>query len=74
MLLHLTQWEFPVISGVQPVQIRTFIYLRVDRFIVDDGILQIINVSHEDQGTYTCRALTPLDEDTASAELIVLGK
>ncbi|KAJ8361263.1 hypothetical protein SKAU_G00177880 [Synaphobranchus kaupii] len=39
---------------------------------VDDGILQIINVSRKDQGTYTCRALTPLDEDTASAWLIVL--
>ncbi|XP_035244740.1 neural cell adhesion molecule L1-like protein isoform X4 [Anguilla anguilla] len=41
-------------------------------FFVDDGILQIFNVSHGDQGTYTCRAVTPLDEDTATAQLIVL--
>ncbi|KAJ8409229.1 hypothetical protein AAFF_G00234270 [Aldrovandia affinis] len=41
-------------------------------FFVEDGILQIINVSHKDQGLYTCRATTPLDEDTASAQLIVL--
>ncbi|XP_061075628.1 neural cell adhesion molecule L1-like protein isoform X2 [Conger conger] len=41
-------------------------------FVLDDGVLQIINVSHKDQGTYTCRVLTPLDEDSASAELVVL--
>ncbi|KAG9353312.1 hypothetical protein JZ751_017889 [Albula glossodonta] len=41
-------------------------------FFVEDGILQIINVSHEDQGEYTCRAVTPLDEDTALALLVVL--
>ncbi|KAI1890977.1 hypothetical protein AGOR_G00159130 [Albula goreensis] len=41
-------------------------------FFVEDGILQIINVSHEDQGEYACWAVTPLDEDTASASLVVL--
>ncbi|XP_036386430.1 neural cell adhesion molecule L1-like protein isoform X2 [Megalops cyprinoides] len=41
-------------------------------YLVEDGILQIINVSHKDQGKYVCIARTPLDEDTASAQLIVL--
>ncbi|KAJ8259745.1 hypothetical protein GJAV_G00172930 [Gymnothorax javanicus] len=40
--------------------------------LLDDGILQIVGVSHKDQGTYKCRAITPLDEDSASAKLIVL--
>uniref|UniRef100_A0A671YXI3 Cell adhesion molecule L1-like b n=1 Tax=Sparus aurata TaxID=8175 RepID=A0A671YXI3_SPAAU len=35
-------------------------------YFVEDGILQIINVSHGDQGVYTCVARTPVDQDTAS--------
>uniref|UniRef100_A0A8C4IGE8 Neural cell adhesion molecule L1-like protein n=1 Tax=Dicentrarchus labrax TaxID=13489 RepID=A0A8C4IGE8_DICLA len=46
----------------------------VNRYFVEDGILQIINVSHWDQGVYTCVARTPVDQDTASAWLIVLGE
>ncbi|XP_054472345.1 neural cell adhesion molecule L1-like protein [Anoplopoma fimbria] len=42
------------------------------RYFVEDGILQIINVSHRDQGMYTCVARTPVDRDTASALLMVL--
>ncbi|KAM3877620.1 neural cell adhesion molecule L1-like protein [Diretmus argenteus] len=42
------------------------------RFFVEDGILQIANVSHRDQGTYTCVARTPVDQDAASALLMVL--
>lgn len=42
------------------------------RYFVEDGILQINNVSHMDQGMYTCVARTPVDQDTASALLIVL--
>ncbi|XP_023649766.1 neural cell adhesion molecule L1-like protein isoform X3 [Paramormyrops kingsleyae] len=41
-------------------------------YFADDGILQIANVSHKDQGMYTCRARTSLDQDIASAHLIVL--
>ncbi|XP_066554163.1 neural cell adhesion molecule L1-like protein isoform X4 [Amia ocellicauda] len=41
-------------------------------YYVNNGVLQIINVSHEDQGIYTCIAITPLDQDEASAQLIVL--
>ncbi|KAM6980798.1 neural cell adhesion molecule L1-like protein [Aplochiton taeniatus] len=41
-------------------------------YFVEDGILQIINVSHRDQGTYACVAQSPVDQDTASARLIVL--
>ncbi|XP_046881494.1 neural cell adhesion molecule L1-like protein isoform X2 [Hypomesus transpacificus] len=41
-------------------------------YFIEDGILQIINVSHKDQGMYTCVARTPLDQDSASALLIVL--
>uniref|UniRef100_A0A671YYQ2 Cell adhesion molecule L1-like b n=1 Tax=Sparus aurata TaxID=8175 RepID=A0A671YYQ2_SPAAU len=40
-------------------------------FYFSDGILQIINVSHGDQGVYTCVARTPVDQDTASALLMV---
>uniref|UniRef100_A0A8D3D805 Neural cell adhesion molecule L1-like protein n=1 Tax=Scophthalmus maximus TaxID=52904 RepID=A0A8D3D805_SCOMX len=42
------------------------------QFLMEDGILQIINVSHRDQGVYTCVARTPVDQDTASALLMVL--
>ncbi|XP_039971758.1 neural cell adhesion molecule L1-like protein isoform X1 [Xiphias gladius] len=42
------------------------------RYLVEDGILQIINVSHRDQGLYTCVARTPVDRDMASALLMVL--
>uniref|UniRef100_A0A8C4IFM9 Neural cell adhesion molecule L1-like protein n=1 Tax=Dicentrarchus labrax TaxID=13489 RepID=A0A8C4IFM9_DICLA len=47
-------------------------YTENSRYFVEDGILQIINVSHWDQGVYTCVARTPVDQDTASAWLIVL--
>lgn len=46
----------------------------VNRYFVEDGILQIINVSHGDQGVYTCVARTPVDQDTASALLMVQGE
>ncbi|KAM4587985.1 neural cell adhesion molecule L1-like protein isoform 2-T8 [Odontesthes bonariensis] len=42
------------------------------RYFLDDGVLHIINVSHRDQGVYTCVAKTPVDKDTASALLMVL--
>uniref|UniRef100_A0A4W5NI63 Neural cell adhesion molecule L1-like protein n=1 Tax=Hucho hucho TaxID=62062 RepID=A0A4W5NI63_9TELE len=41
-------------------------------YFIEDGILQIVNVSHRDQGMYKCVASTPMDQDTASALLIVL--
>uniref|UniRef100_A0A674CE06 Neural cell adhesion molecule L1 n=1 Tax=Salmo trutta TaxID=8032 RepID=A0A674CE06_SALTR len=44
----------------------------VRRLSYEDGILQIVNVSHRDQGMYKCVARTPVDQDTASALLIVL--
>ncbi|XP_052450225.1 cell adhesion molecule L1-like a isoform X4 [Carassius gibelio] len=37
-----------------------------------DGILQIVNVSHSDQGNYTCIVRTSLDQDSASAYITVL--
>lgn len=37
-------------------------------------MLQIMNVSAEDQGNYTCVANTSLDQAQETAELIVLGK
>ncbi|XP_076133230.1 cell adhesion molecule L1-like a isoform X1 [Alosa pseudoharengus] len=42
------------------------------RFSVDDGILQISNVSHSDEGLYLCIARTTLDQDRATAYLTVL--
>ncbi|XP_071396042.1 neural cell adhesion molecule L1-like protein [Centroberyx affinis] len=47
-------------------------YTENSRYLVEDGILQIINVSHGDQGVYTCVARTPVDQDAASASLMVL--
>uniref|UniRef100_A0A667YKL4 Neural cell adhesion molecule L1-like protein n=1 Tax=Myripristis murdjan TaxID=586833 RepID=A0A667YKL4_9TELE len=44
----------------------------LEMYLVEDGILQIINISHRDQGVYTCVARTPVDQDTASALLMVL--
>uniref|UniRef100_A0A3P8ZFW9 protein-tyrosine-phosphatase n=1 Tax=Esox lucius TaxID=8010 RepID=A0A3P8ZFW9_ESOLU len=43
-------------------------------YLIEDGMLQIVNVSHRDQGMYKCVARTPVDLDTASAVLIVLGE
>ena len=39
-----------------------------------ERILYIFNVSHSDEGLYTCIARTPLDEDTAAARITVLGR
>ncbi|XP_010792446.1 neural cell adhesion molecule L1-like protein [Notothenia coriiceps] len=49
--------------------------LKVDSngpYFVENGVLQITNVSHRDQGLFTCVARTPVDRDTASALLMVL--
>lgn len=40
---------------------------------MEDGILQIVNVSHRDQGVYTCLARTPMDGDKAAVLLLVIG-
>uniref|UniRef100_A0AAV2M6K2 Neural cell adhesion molecule L1 n=1 Tax=Knipowitschia caucasica TaxID=637954 RepID=A0AAV2M6K2_KNICA len=42
------------------------------RYLAEEGVLHIINVSHEDQGLYRCVARTPLDQAAASAWLTVL--
>lgn len=44
------------------------------RYFVENGVLQIVNVSHSDRGVYTCAARTPVDGDEASATLLVLGE
>ncbi|KAL0978653.1 hypothetical protein UPYG_G00173500 [Umbra pygmaea] len=41
-------------------------------YFIEDGKLQIINVSHRDQGVYKCVAKTPVDQDSASALVMVL--
>ncbi|XP_057193664.1 neural cell adhesion molecule L1-like protein isoform X4 [Triplophysa rosa] len=41
------------------------------RYVLDDGVLEIINVSFGDQGLYMCVARTPADQDTAVAQLSV---
>lgn len=41
---------------------------------MENGVLQIVNVSHSDRGVYTCVARTPVDGDEASAALLVLGE
>ncbi|XP_047439090.1 neural cell adhesion molecule L1-like protein isoform X3 [Mugil cephalus] len=47
-------------------------YTENSRYFLEDGILHIFNVSHIDQGVYTCVAKTPVDRDTATARLTVL--
>ncbi|XP_067230020.1 neural cell adhesion molecule L1-like protein isoform X2 [Chanodichthys erythropterus] len=42
------------------------------RYILDDGVLEIINVSFGDQGFYFCVARTPVDQDMAVAQLSVV--
>nr|XP_019945113.1 PREDICTED: neural cell adhesion molecule L1-like protein isoform X6 [Paralichthys olivaceus] len=42
------------------------------RYLVEDGMLQIMKVNLSDQGIYTCIARTSLDEDNATAVLTVL--
>ncbi|XP_062853619.1 neural cell adhesion molecule L1-like protein [Trichomycterus rosablanca] len=42
------------------------------RYVVDDELLQIINVSFRDQGVYMCVARSPVDQDFALAQLTVL--
>uniref|UniRef100_A0A8C7DSV9 Neural cell adhesion molecule L1-like protein n=1 Tax=Oncorhynchus kisutch TaxID=8019 RepID=A0A8C7DSV9_ONCKI len=51
---------------------RLSLFFSADRYFIEDGILQIVNVSHRDQGMYKCVASTPMDQDTASALLMVL--
>ncbi|XP_026131533.1 neurofascin-like isoform X11 [Carassius auratus] len=43
----------------------------INRFRKDDEALTIYNVNPEDAGTYTCTAKTEIDENSASARLIV---
>uniref|UniRef100_A0A8C1IG84 Neural cell adhesion molecule L1 n=1 Tax=Cyprinus carpio TaxID=7962 RepID=A0A8C1IG84_CYPCA len=43
-------------------------------YILDDGVLEIINVSFGDQGFYVCVARTPVDQDMAVAQLSVVGE
>lgn len=47
-------------------------YTENPRYLLEEGVLHIINVSHKDQGLYRCVARTPLDYDMASAWLTVL--
>uniref|UniRef100_A0A3Q3WSJ5 Cell adhesion molecule L1-like b n=1 Tax=Mola mola TaxID=94237 RepID=A0A3Q3WSJ5_MOLML len=42
------------------------------RYVVDDGMLQIMNVNLSDQGMYTCIARTSLDEENATAIITIL--
>ncbi|KAG1962755.1 neural cell adhesion molecule L1-like protein [Pimephales promelas] len=42
------------------------------RYILDGGVLEIINVSFGDQGLYVCVARTPVDQDMAVAQLSVV--
>uniref|UniRef100_A0A8C3ANB7 Neural cell adhesion molecule L1 n=1 Tax=Cyclopterus lumpus TaxID=8103 RepID=A0A8C3ANB7_CYCLU len=53
-------------------QYRAFHPFSVHRYFVENGVLQILNVSHGDQGVYTCVARTPVDRDAASSRLTVL--
>ncbi|XP_078065563.1 neural cell adhesion molecule L1-like protein isoform X2 [Mustelus asterias] len=43
-----------------------------DRIVMDGDIIQIINISEDDEGVYTCVARTSLDVVTADAKLVVI--
>uniref|UniRef100_A0A8C8RPQ4 L1 cell adhesion molecule n=1 Tax=Pelusios castaneus TaxID=367368 RepID=A0A8C8RPQ4_9SAUR len=45
-----------------------------DKYFIDPTALSIANVDYADQGVYSCRARTALDEAQASAELKVVGR
>ncbi|XP_051516489.1 neural cell adhesion molecule L1-like protein isoform X2 [Myxocyprinus asiaticus] len=47
-------------------------YTEDSGYNIDVGILHIFNVSHSDEGNYTCIARTSLDQNTASAYVTVL--
>ncbi|XP_051518827.1 cell adhesion molecule L1-like a isoform X1 [Myxocyprinus asiaticus] len=47
-------------------------YTEDSGYFIEDGILQIVNVSHSDEGNYTCIVRTSLDQDRASAYITVL--
>lgn len=44
------------------------------RYVVDGGILRVMNADLSDGGLYTCIARTSLDEENATALLTVLGE
>lgn len=50
------------------------VFAGVCRYILDDRVLEIINVSFGDQGFYVCVARTPVDQDMAVAQLSVVGE
>lgn len=52
----------------------TSAFAGVCRYILDEGVLKIINVSFGDQGFYVCVARTPVDQDMAVAHLSVVGE
>ncbi|XP_038666627.1 neural cell adhesion molecule L1-like protein isoform X4 [Scyliorhinus canicula] len=43
-----------------------------DRIVMDGDIIQILDVSEDDEGMYTCVARTSLDSVTADAKLVVI--
>lgn len=46
----------------------------VSRIILESDSLTITDVTENDAGVYTCITNTTLDQDSASAELTVVGK
>ena len=46
----------------------------VSRFILESDSLTITDVTENDAGVYTCITNTTLDQDSASAELTVVGR
>lgn len=54
--------------------LSTLCKLSVSRLILESDSLTITDVSESDAGVYTCVTNTTLDQDSASAELTVVGK
>lgn len=54
--------------------LRNLSKLSVRRFTLESDSLSIADVTEGDAGVYTCITNTTLDQDSASAELTVVGK
>lgn len=68
LLVHQSTFAAP---GAKNKSLRK---LFVSRIILESDSLTITDVTENDAGVYTCITNTTLDQDSASAELTVVGK
>lgn len=64
----------PLAYVCSPAAENNLYKLSVSRFILESDSLTITDVTENDAGVYTCITNTTLDQDSASAELTVVGE